>query len=48
MAKIAWCVANQAIIPDWVGKECEKKQCQWIVFMCQADIDDMLSRMGGA
>lgn len=33
-----YCIANQCEIPEWMGKQCEQKECQWLVFVCPNDL----------
>jgi hypothetical protein len=39
MVKMPFCIANQCVVPQHTGKECENKQCRHLVFVCESDLN---------
>jgi hypothetical protein len=37
--KMPFCIANQCVVPQHTGKECENKQCRHLVFVYEADLN---------
>jgi hypothetical protein len=43
---LPFCIANKCVLPEWVGQNCERKHCQWIKHVSEAELIDM--HLGGA
>jgi hypothetical protein len=46
MLKIAYCRANAMAVPDWMLESCQKKECNQIAYICEADLIDMYRKQG--
>jgi len=46
--RIPYCVANNAVLPGWLGDNCASKKCQWLQYKTEEQVAEHWDGLGGA